>query len=455
MIYRLIVLNGPLINQRITVEMVPMTIGRDPACAVCVPDEEMALRHALIEHRADGLYVRDLGSMNRILVNQREVREAKLKHGDILEVGRTQFLVQALVQADVDRGAGLRRRRVWRAVGGLVVVVLAVVWGANRCGQEVGFEQKSRSQLGEEIGATNRGEGSAQKAADSVSPGASTAQRPEELEKVREDLAAIRETVKTLSERMRVANDAPAPPVSLSEPASADRAREMFAEGVDAARKGRAAQADQLLAGAIALDPTLWPAYEERARLCERRGMPDLALRYWNDLIQRQPPPEVFERAVGERLRLSRAIRSGEVKAVRIVSAEQRKALNDGTLDELRVLKIGIQAQGRENLIEPERIKVLVDVYDEDVEKGQVEITSARVSPRVIVPSDGWRADTVNTMTVTYAVPRGARRTARYYGFVAQVFYNDRLQDVVAKPRDLLNLVRPARDQVSGGSDSS
>lgn len=454
MIYRLIILNGPLINQRITVEMAPMTIGRDPACAVCVPDEEMARRHALIEHRADGLYVRDLGSINRILVNQREVREAKLKHGDIIEVGRTQFLVQALVQADVDRGAGVRRRRVWSAVGGLIVVGLAVVWGTNRCGQEVGLEQKSRSQPGEEIDAKGSGEGAAQEAADSVSPGVSVAQKPEELEKVREDLAEIRETVKTLSERMRATN-VPASPVSLSEPAPVDRAREMFAEGVDAARKGRAAQADQLLAGAITLDPTLWSAYEERARLSERRGMPDLALRYWNDLVQKQPPPEVFERAVGERLRLSRAIRSGEAKAVHIVSTEQRKALNDGTLDELRMLKIGIQAQGRENLIEPERVKVLVDVYDEDVEKGRVEITSAWVRPRVIVPSDGWRADTVNTVTVTYAVPRGARRTARYYGFVVQVFYNDRLQDVVAKPKDLLNLVRPARDQVSGGSDSS
>ena len=54
MIYRLIVLTGPLTGQRITIEQSPMTLGRDADCTVPLPDPEAALKHAVIEHRAEG-----------------------------------------------------------------------------------------------------------------------------------------------------------------------------------------------------------------------------------------------------------------------------------------------------------------------------------------------------------------------------------------------------------------
>jgi predicted component of type VI protein secretion system len=128
MVYRLIMLSGPMQGQRLSVERQPMTVGRGADCALVIPDEEMALQHAVLEHRVDGLYVRDLGAMGRILVNGREVHEQRLRHGDEVEMGRTRFLVQALVRADVSRA---RRRASWREAGrlaGAFVVLALTAW---------------------------------------------------------------------------------------------------------------------------------------------------------------------------------------------------------------------------------------------------------------------------------------------------------------------------------------
>ena len=102
MIYRLVILSGPLHGQCFTVETAPMTIGHGPDCSIALPDSEVAGQHAVVEHTDEGLSIRDLGSMNRIVVNRREVKTAKLHHGDVIEVGRTRLLVRALVQAEVE-----------------------------------------------------------------------------------------------------------------------------------------------------------------------------------------------------------------------------------------------------------------------------------------------------------------------------------------------------------------
>ena len=130
MMYRLIVLTGPAKGQRITVGKEPVTFGRDPACSVCLNDEEVARRHAVMEFTPDGLFIRDLGSMNRILVNKREVRQQRLKHGDQIELGLTSFLVQALVQAEVsgaDEERAWERRRTRRRTLVSIAVLLLVL----------------------------------------------------------------------------------------------------------------------------------------------------------------------------------------------------------------------------------------------------------------------------------------------------------------------------------------
>lgn len=127
--FRLHILNGPLRGQQVTVPPEPLTVGHSSDCGLVIPDPEVALHHAVFEHRETGLFVRDLGAMGRILVNRREQREAKLKHGDIVELAHTRLLVQVVVQAESPAPLLRYEKRTARWLALLSVVVVVVLVG--------------------------------------------------------------------------------------------------------------------------------------------------------------------------------------------------------------------------------------------------------------------------------------------------------------------------------------
>ena len=58
-------------------------------------DDYVSSRHALIEPRADGLWIRDEGSTNGTFVNgARVTSERQLRTGDIVRIGQTDFRVE-------------------------------------------------------------------------------------------------------------------------------------------------------------------------------------------------------------------------------------------------------------------------------------------------------------------------------------------------------------------------
>jgi pSer/pThr/pTyr-binding forkhead associated (FHA) protein len=128
-IFRLIYLNGSRKGERITISREPMTIGRNDDCTIALPDDpEAATHHCTIEHSdADELSIRDDGSMNSILINNHETTESKLKHGDTIEIGRTRFLVQAFVQADVPHKTTRTQRKKKPTVAIIIVIVLLTI----------------------------------------------------------------------------------------------------------------------------------------------------------------------------------------------------------------------------------------------------------------------------------------------------------------------------------------
>ena len=129
MLFRLHVLNGPLRGQQVTVGPEPLTVGQGLDCDLVIPDAELAVRHAVFEHRGTGLFVRDLGAMGRVLVNRREQREARLKHGDVVELARTRLLVQAVVQTETPAPLRLKHQLQvarWLALLTLLCVVAVV-----------------------------------------------------------------------------------------------------------------------------------------------------------------------------------------------------------------------------------------------------------------------------------------------------------------------------------------
>ena len=220
--YRLIILTGPSTGLRVTIESNPMVIGRDPDCAIRIADEEVAKKHAVLEHKPDGVYLRDLGSMNRILVNQHEVRETRLKHGDVIELGLTRFLVQAIVQADVADEEHLEKRArkaVLASVAGAFLVLIAVAAGvgilikkADRTSNAALSEWRIPTEevsFVETVMPTSPPVPVESKGVEPAGIRESLQPVSDELRLVREDLADLRATVKTLAVQ-------PAPPVPVA-----------------------------------------------------------------------------------------------------------------------------------------------------------------------------------------------------------------------------------------------
>jgi hypothetical protein len=67
------------------------TIGRSSGCEIPLLDDTVSRRHAEIAVRAGICLVRDLGSCNGTRLNGRFVTRARLRRGDVLELGETEL----------------------------------------------------------------------------------------------------------------------------------------------------------------------------------------------------------------------------------------------------------------------------------------------------------------------------------------------------------------------------
>lgn len=133
MLYRLIFLSGPNTGQQQTVLRPSMTVGSGSDCGVCIADDEMASRHAIFEHDDAGLLIRDLGTMHKIIVNHHQIETCRLKHGDEIEIGRTRFLLQATVRAEVNSAGATddterKKRRLSSKTLIYIIMGLAIVY---------------------------------------------------------------------------------------------------------------------------------------------------------------------------------------------------------------------------------------------------------------------------------------------------------------------------------------
>lgn len=86
-------------------------IGRDTGASIELGDLQVSRRHALLVRAAEGFFVKDLGSRNGVLINQRRVpprQQAKLRNGDVLSVGRTTLVFKDLLAGgEVVEGASV------------------------------------------------------------------------------------------------------------------------------------------------------------------------------------------------------------------------------------------------------------------------------------------------------------------------------------------------------------
>ncbi len=69
-----------------------ITLGRKEGNDVLVPEGQVSRVHAMIFNKADGYYVADQGSYNGTKVNGEPVKEALLKEGDEIRIGKTTII---------------------------------------------------------------------------------------------------------------------------------------------------------------------------------------------------------------------------------------------------------------------------------------------------------------------------------------------------------------------------
>jgi len=120
--YRLIIINGPAKGKRLVIHQDSVAIGRNPQCGVQLHDDEVSWKHAMIEQREDGIYIRDLGSLNKITIGGNDVREAKLTEGVSIELGRTKMRFET-----IEKYAPTTTRRMSLLQGITLLTVVAVL----------------------------------------------------------------------------------------------------------------------------------------------------------------------------------------------------------------------------------------------------------------------------------------------------------------------------------------
>src|ERR1044071_4055894 len=73
---------------RIPITHAKLTVGRDAACDVVIDNAGVSRNHAVILYMDDEFRVRDMDSQNGITVNGRQVKDAVLRYGDVIGIGK-------------------------------------------------------------------------------------------------------------------------------------------------------------------------------------------------------------------------------------------------------------------------------------------------------------------------------------------------------------------------------
>jgi hypothetical protein len=84
----LVVRHGPNAGSSFRLDAGEVSIGRHPDSDVFLDDITVSRRHVVIARDESGYVLRDVGSLNGTYVNRTRVDEARLRHGDEVQIGR-------------------------------------------------------------------------------------------------------------------------------------------------------------------------------------------------------------------------------------------------------------------------------------------------------------------------------------------------------------------------------
>jgi pSer/pThr/pTyr-binding forkhead associated (FHA) protein len=79
----------------------PVSIGRDNICGISINDTRMSRQHAALFFYQPDFYLKDLGSTNGSFINDKRIKNAPLRNGDVIRLGNTEF---EFILSDVSKG---------------------------------------------------------------------------------------------------------------------------------------------------------------------------------------------------------------------------------------------------------------------------------------------------------------------------------------------------------------
>jgi general secretion pathway protein E len=82
-----------------------ITIGRHPSNSIPITDEKASRKHCVVESDGTGGFrVRDLSSRNGTRLNGIPIQESPLAPGDVIEIGKTEFLIEEAIGVEPGEG---------------------------------------------------------------------------------------------------------------------------------------------------------------------------------------------------------------------------------------------------------------------------------------------------------------------------------------------------------------
>lgn len=87
----LVVINGVDLGKKYSLSNESTMLGRSSKVDIQIDEDAISRNHAVIEHQADGVVIRDLNSTNGTYVNDSPIRHHQLLDGDQIKIGRTIF----------------------------------------------------------------------------------------------------------------------------------------------------------------------------------------------------------------------------------------------------------------------------------------------------------------------------------------------------------------------------
>jgi hypothetical protein len=88
---KLMMLIDGVVSREIELTKDRTTIGRRPYNDIVIDDLTVSGEHAVLQTVADGVYLKDLNSTNGTYVNDQIVKKQRLRHGDLVAIGKYQL----------------------------------------------------------------------------------------------------------------------------------------------------------------------------------------------------------------------------------------------------------------------------------------------------------------------------------------------------------------------------